>query len=449
MDVLKDIVFPQSPTNILLLKYLLFLTLLILLPYLSVLLSTTLFSAMHFNKGKSTGNRDYLVFANELIDMFTANKVMSISLGLIPLLSIIFILGQLLLNSSLNVTSHLFFAFIIFVAALIYLYTYKHSYKLKNIFNLVNVSETTSKDLVSEFEGLKESNSKLLSKSGIIGFILLAVVSYILISVLQIVSDSTRWASENSFFDILISANSFLYFLFYLSFSFSITCAAIMFKFFKSGQKAYSENYLNYVKTFSLKTGLIFTFIQPLLFVLTVISSPKSALSFQIFIAGAIILALMLIISVMFYIMYKESKTNLGGSAVLVFLILISVIIYKDQLAFDTASQKQMLNINNEYNLYAAHIKEKAGILEVIEISGEDIYNAKCIACHKFDAVLVGPAYNDVLPKYDGKREDLISFILNPKKINPDFTAMPNQGLKPKEAEAIADYIVKIYNESK
>jgi len=115
MDVLKDIVFPQSPTHILLLKYLLFLTLLILLPYLSVLLSTTLFSAMHFNKGKSTGNRDYLVFANELIDMFTANKVMSISLGLIPLLSIIFILGQLLLNSSLNVTSHLFFAFIILI----------------------------------------------------------------------------------------------------------------------------------------------------------------------------------------------------------------------------------------------------------------------------------------------------------------------------------------------
>jgi cytochrome c len=449
MDVLKDIVFPQSPTNILLLKYLLFLTLLILLPYLSVLLSTTLFSAMHFNKGKNKGNRDYLIFANELIDMFTVNKVMSISLGLIPLLSIMFILSQLLLNSSLNVTSHLFFALIIFIAALIYVYTYKYSFRLKNIFNLVNVSETTSKDLVKEFEGLKESNSKLLSKSGIIAFLLLSIVSYILISVLQIVSDSSRWTADSSFFDLLLSANSFLYFLFYLSFSFSITCAAIMFKFFKSGQKEFGQDYLNYVKTFSLKTGLIFTFVQPLLFVLTVISSPKSSLSFQIFIAGAIILLLMLVISIMFYVMYKESKVNLGGSAVLIFLILISAIIYKDQLAFDTASQKQILNVNMEYSLYADHIKEKAGILEVVEISGEDIYNAKCIACHKFDTRLVGPPYNEVLPKYEGKTADLVSFILNPKKVNPDYTAMPNQGLKPKEAEAIADYIVKIYNESK
>ena len=81
--------------------------------------------------------------------------------------------------------------------------------------------------------------------------------------------------------------------------------------------------------------------------------------------------------------------------------------------------------------------------------NSQDIYDAKCIACHRFDTKLVGPAYNDVLPKYDGKREELISFILNPTKINPEFTAMPNQGLKPKEAEAIADYIVKTYQSKK
>jgi hypothetical protein len=33
-------------------------------------------------------------------------------------------------------------------------------------------------------------------------------------------------------------------------------------------------------------------------------------------------------------------------------------------------------------------------------------------------------------------------------KVNPEYTAMPNQGLKPKEAEAVADYIIKIYQGS-
>ncbi len=447
MDVLKDIVIPQSPTHILLLKYLLFLTLMILLPYLSVLLSTTFFSIMHFVKGKNSEDRKHLIFSNELIDMFTMNKVMAFPLGLVPLLSVMFIIGQLLLNSALNVTPHLFFAFIVFIAALVYLYTYKYSFGLKNIFNLVNITDSTDSNLVNEFEGFKNSNSKLLSKSGIIALVLLSIVAYILISVLQIAADSSIWSTDNSFWSIILSVNSFIYFLFYLAFSVSITCAAILYKYFKSGQKEYENDYLNYVKTFALKTGLIFTLVQPLLFVLTILSTPKSSLSFSIFIFGAIILSLMLIISIMFYVMYKEQKTHLGGSLVMVFLILISAIIYKDQLAFDTSSQKQMLNLNKEYSLFAASVKEKAEIEELVEISGEDIYNAKCIACHRFDSKLVGPAYNDVLPKYEGKREDLVAFILNPKKIDPEFTAMPSQGLKPKEAEAIADYIVKVYKE--
>jgi len=449
MDVLQNIVFPQSPTHILLLKYLLFVTLLILLPYLSVMLGTTFFSVMHFYKGKNSDNRDYLVFANELIDIFTVNKGMSFSLGLVPLLSMMLILSQLLLNSGLNVNSHLFFSLLVLIAALISVYTYKHSFQLKNIFNLVNISETTDTKVVNEFEGLKNSNSKLLVKSGIIGFILLAVVSYILMGVLQITLDSTRWSGDNSFFDLLLSGNTFLYFLFYLAFSFSLTCAAIVFKYFKSGQKKHDENYLNYVKNFALQTGLIFTFIQPLLFVITLISTPTASLSFPLFIMAAIILSLMLVVSIMFYIMYKGSKTHLGGSTVLVFLILASAIIYKDQLALDTTSEMQIHNLNKEYQLFASKVKEEAGIKEVVVISGEDIFNAKCIACHRYDTKLVGPAYNNVLPKYEGKIEDLVAFILNPIKINPEFTAMPNQGLKPKEAEAIADYIVKIYEEKK
>lgn len=449
MDILQNLVFPQSPTNILLLKYLFFLTLLILLPYLSVLLSTTLFSVMHFSKGKKLKNREYLLFANELIDMFTVNKGMSFTLGLVPLLSLTFILSQLLLNSGLNVTSHMVFVLILFIAALIYVYTYKYSFKIRNIFNLVNIFETTDPNLVKEFEGFKNSNIKLLSKSGVIGFILLSIVAYIIIGVLQIANDASRWSGENSISDILFSVNTLLSFLFYLVFSFSITCAAIIFKYFKNDSKKHSKDYLDYVKQFALKTGLIFTLIQPILFVITVLSSPNSSLSFSFFISVLIVLLLMLLLSIMFYLMYKESKTHLGGSIIMVFLILVSALIYKDQLAFNTTSEKQIYNLHKEYELFAAQIREEAGISEVIVISGEDIFNGKCIACHRFDTKLVGPAYNDVLPKYEGKREELVKFILNPRKINPDFTAMPSQGLKPKEAEAIAEYLFKTYKESK
>ena len=445
MDILENIVLPQSPTNILLLKYLLFITLLLLLPYLSVMLGTTLFSIMHFSKGKKTSNPTYLKFSKELIDLFTINKGMSFSLGVVPLISFMFIISQIFLNSSLNVTPHLFFATIIFIVSLVYIYTYKYSFSLKNIFNLINQKDVDDQERLEEFEGLAKSNSRLLSKSGWIGFILLLAVVYIVIAVLQIVLDSSRWTGENNIFTLLFSVNTFLYFLFYLMLSFAITCAAIIYKYFKTESKEYDSQYLQYVKDFSLKSGLIFTLIQPFLYALTIISSPRSSLSFSMFIIVTLVIAVMLIISVMFYIMYKESKTNLGANTVLVFLILISLIVYKNQLAFNTSTQPQMVNLDKQYELYVSEVRDKAGIEAIVEINGEDIYNAKCIACHQFEQKLVGPAYNDVLPKYDGKRDELVSYILNPYKIDPEYPAMPNQGLKPMEAEAIADYIVSIY----
>ncbi|MBK7106448.1 MAG: cytochrome c [Ignavibacteriae bacterium] len=446
MDILQDIVFPQSPTHILLLKYLFFLTLLLLLPYLSVLIGTTLFSVMHFHQGKKFENRNSLIFAKELIDLFTVNKSMAIALGIVPFLSLIFILAQLLYGTKTNFTPDLIFALLLLVSSLFYIYIYKYSFSLKNAFNLVNVKDISNQNSAEEFKALRKSNSKLLSKSGIIGLILLLISVYILIGVIKIVS---LQISEIDFLTILISTDTILYFLFYLAFSISITCAAIIFKYFKSDAKKYKSDYLNFIKIFTLKTGLIFTFIQPFLFVISFITSPENSLSFSIFITGTLTLLLMLVISILFYLMHKDSKTHLGGSAVLVFLILTATLIYKDHLAFETKNVKNLFEQEKAYKIFSVKVKEEAGITEIVEIKGEDIYNAKCIACHRFDTKLVGPAYNDVLPKYDGKRVELIDFILNPRKVNPEFTAMPNQGLKPKEAEAIADYIVKMYKENK
>ncbi|MBK8946784.1 MAG: cytochrome c [Ignavibacteriae bacterium] len=446
MEIFQDIVFPQSPTHILLLEYLFFLTLVVLLPYLSVLIGTSLFSTMHFIKGRKYENRDSLIFAKELIDLFTINKTISIALGIVPFLSLIFILAQLLFGTKLNFTTDLVFTLLIFIVSLFYLYIYKYSFTLKNVFNLVNVKEISNNNLVSEFEQLRKSNSKLLSKSGIIGFTLLLFVAYLLVGVIKIVSSPK---TQIDFFEIIFSTDTFLYFLFYISFSVSITCAAIVFKYFKNDAKKYKSEYLNFIKNFSLKTGLIFSFIQPFLFVLSFINSPNNSLSFAIFITGILILLLMLVINVLFYLMYKDSKMNLGGSTVLVFLLLAAALVYKDQQAFETKNVENIFEQEKAYKLFALKIKEEAGINEIVEVKGEDIYNTKCIACHRFDTKLVGPAYNDVLPKYDGKRAELVDFILNPRKVNPDFTAMPNQGLKPKEAEAIAEYIVKIYEENK
>ncbi len=89
---------------------------------------------------------------------------------------------------------------------------------------------------------------------------------------------------------------------------------------------------------------------------------------------------------------------------------------------------------------------ERGGAVASIQI-GQEIYNTKCVACHRFDSRVVGPPYNSVLPKYEGKLDELKKFILNPVKVNPDYIAMPNQGLKPHEAESVAMFLMKEYEE--
>ena len=73
---------------------------------------------------------------------------------------------------------------------------------------------------------------------------------------------------------------------------------------------------------------------------------------------------------------------------------------------------------------------------------GEKIFTTKCSACHSFDKKVVGPAYNDVIPKYANDSDALKAFIRNPVKKNPDFPAMPGQGLTELEVQSVAQYLL-------
>jgi cytochrome c len=158
--------------------------------------------------------------------------------------------------------------------------------------------------------------------------------------------------------------------------------------------------------------------------------------------AVAAILVL-LFVSGLIYYMIRENHLKYNLAVLFLYVIVFTLLIIKDQYAFDTSTKKHFAVLAANYTEYETSLKADMGIGPAI--SGADIYNGRCIACHNFDKKVVGPPYNETLPKYEGKKADLVKFILNPVKINPDYPAMPNQGLKPREAEAIAEYILTTY----
>lgn len=450
MEFLENSVLPQSAHHLELLKYLVVLAFLLLIPYMSTLLGTTFLSVIFNRKGNKSGNHFHLKFSKELVDIVTFNKSVVFALGIVPFLSVIFAYAQLFHLTPTVILSGFIFSSILLIVALVLVYVYKHSFHLQDLLDSLSTktikSKTTGDDIASDAESYRSKTKKLYYKSGLWGVIFLLVSFYLLAASIGMTFESELWESE-SFYGLIFSFHSILYFLFYVGFAFVFTSAVILFYYFRfKNGKQYDTQYLAFVRSYSTYSGMIIILLLPLLIVIGLLTTPSVALSGTAVWFALISITLLLVIAVLFYTTLKEEHNKYVSLTVYLLIAFIGISLLKDQFSFSTASAKQENVLAAEYLNYQNKLKESMGIV-LEKISGADIYNGRCIACHQFDKKLVGPAYIDVLPKYEGRHTDLVKFIMNPVKVNPDFPPMPNQGLKPKEAEAVADYIVQVYKE--
>lgn len=438
MDFLDKLVLPQSAHHMQLLKYLLVLTYILFIPYLTILYGSLTLS-LYFKRTSGKNKYNYR-FAKDLIDLITFNKGVAFALGLVPLISSAFCYAQLLHLTQLSVPEYLLYSFIFLLVALIFIYTYKYTFHLKEIFELASNQSNSN----SELKTYKSSTVKLNEKSGVYGWIFLIISSYIFIASVQLASDTTRWNSPYGIFSLIFSLSAFIYYLQFLALSLGLTASFLLYKYFRPNSEVEEteKEYLTYIKNIALRIGLVATIILPALIVLGIVSKSSVTYSYNVFGFGVAAIFVLLITMNLFYLMIKESNVKFSSAVIYLFIAVITLIIIKDQYSFDTSNKKQFAMLAANYDQYRQKLNEELGISTIV-ISGADIYNGKCIACHKFDVKLVGPPYKETLPKYEGSKDKLIQYILNPVKINPAYPAMPNQGLKPKEAEAVADYLLE------
>lgn len=445
MEFLDKSILPQSAHHMILLKYLIVLSFVLLIPYLSLLFGS-LASSLYFRKrAVFYKNDEYYKVAEDLIEMMTFNKSVAFALGIIPLLSSMFGFAQLLNGTTAGVPGFLFISGIFLINALLLIYSYR-----KGFYTRIPKEESTDEKNLSEADARREEKRKkailLFGQSGYYGIILLVVTIYLLCGAVLLASDTTRWASVTNIFDLVFSLETLVYFLQFIAIAYLLTSSMILYRIFRANAEdaGYSSELKNELKNFSLKRGLVSSILLPLFIVLSVMLGSKLSLSFTVFGLTVVLLALVLAVSSLYYVMIKESSTKYNSAVLYLMVVIVLGIIIRDQYSFDVASKKQYAVLSANYDAYQLKINEQLGIGGPA-ISGADIYNGRCIACHNFDKKVVGPPYNETMPKYEGKKDLLVKFIMSPVKVNPNYPAMPNQGLKPKEAEAIADYLLTTY----
>lgn len=433
MDFLDKLVLPQSLDHSALLHYLATLILFLFVPFLSIVLGGSILSLYYKSKGKR--DEKSAKFSEEIIKSATFTKGAGVGLGILPLLALILVYAQILHNLKLVTLSFFVVALVLITIGLIFIYTYRYSSTFSSFFTSV------SKEKLSGYEELQSNISKIYGKSGRWGVIFLLIGTYFFVGGLNLASNPTDWDASGVLY-LLSSFTTLIKWLHFLSISLTLSGAFVLFIYFfwEGGKKIDDEEYGEFVKKSGLTVTLLFALFQPIFLLLNINFLAPVALSTSVFLYAFLSLLLLFWVFHLLYGMLKKSNVKYVGMIFMLLIVSSLALIYSDQAGFRNVTVKQAMTLGTEYDASMASLK---GVSSVAQISGEEIFKGRCSACHRFDVKLVGPPYKETLPKYNGDVEKVAAFVLNPVKKNPGYPPMPNQGLKPAEARAIAKYILE------
>jgi len=446
MNFFDQLVIPASENHIMLVKYMLTISLLLFVPYICMLLGATFISTRYNKKGKFEGNPLYLRFAKDVMEKLSITRNAEFALGTIPVISIFFAYAQLLYTAQTISLGMLALSAVLFIISFVFIYKYRNTFRLEGIISALkktsgseSPADSESSEKVKEFE---EELAGTNSLSGTYGKYILLMAVYIFAGTMSLAASPDKWDAVGNILQVIFSWQSLFSFFAFLSLSGIVSGGAIMFYFFSwdGGMKGMSDEYAKLVKTVAGKISLASGILFPLMLIISYAYTPAVSQSPSVFFFMVALLIISLILGGSVYSMFKNSDTNAAtGVFILVFLLVIFNIL-KDQAVLGNAlheNTKEITKIADEH--------EKEARSKTMQSSGVDvaaIFTQKCSACHKFDQKLVGPAYDLVVPKYNGDVQKLSAFIFNPQKIDPAFPPMPNQGLKKKEANAMAQWLI-------
>ncbi len=444
MNFFDKLVLPQSSEHTILLHYIAIMLQFLFLPFFSLFIAGTILSIFNKSKAKKSGDSRYLRFAAELIEIAVLNKSMVIILGLIPVVALIMLYAQLLHTMPVETVTYLLISLIFLTCAVIAIYSYRFAYKYSNLYT--RNSELNKSKGASDFSNaVNSSDKKLYSQAGLWGVILLLAGSFLLTGGLYIAGHSDFWGDKSDFVTLILSPGVLLKWIQLISFSFFITASVMLFVYFywEGGRLKNESEYADFVKGKLFKILIISGILQPLLIVGVFTSYPASALSNMVFF---FVIIMILAFFAAFHLLYDMFKNgHLKHTVTLMTLVFVSLYsgTIAEQFSIQNSTIKNSVLMNVVFEESVKNLEKLTA--SAAGLTGEEIFTQKCSACHKYDQKVVGPAYKDVLPKYEGKMADLVEFVKNPQKIDPAYPPMPNQGLKPQEAKAIAKYIMENY----
>lgn len=441
MNFLDRFVIPLGTGHTELLNILQIVTLIIFLPYAGMILGGTAMSVYFNGKGIKDNNPLYTKFAKDIIDKLLVKTFVGIGFMVLPVATVSIIYSQILFNAKIITVSFLIFSVFYYLASIIFISKYKNSFfkNPKQNKYLVYFRLARKEDF-----GEDENGNIIPSLSGYayLGLVAMLVGLFLFVCGTTVVSDPTRW-NTTGIIKTVFSPHVWFNFLYLIFASVSISGGAVLYLFFiwQGGIKDMSEEYKNLVKSSVIPATMISSIVQPIFLFGSTVLTPVSAMSSPIYIYIVFSLAGILVVCNLLYAIYKNSEIRFAGAVFFVMFLIFVFTIVKEQIVLGNSVKEHIYTLSQKPERYNKQRKPTKNT--DAKTDAEQIFNQKCFACHKFEEKFVGPAYKETVPKYKGDAVKLAQYIYNPVKINPEYTAMPNQGLKREEAEALAKWLIE------
>jgi cytochrome c len=359
----------------------------------------------------------------------------------------IFVYAQLLQTTDSIAVSLAVGGFVMLLIAVAFLYAYKYTFRLEDILDGYRVALKTgngTSEKLHDIEHYSEENVRSHLRFGRNGLIFIVLATFFMAGSIVAASDADNWVRVGSILDLFVLPDMFVRFLQIIAMAAGATGVGILFFLFwwKKDEEPVEENYAHLVRTLSIRLVVVSLVALPALVLAGFFLLPGQSLSGTLFAVAGLGVALLFLSAQFIYAYAMEAQPNHAASALFVFAFALALFGANDQVALYNATRGQAALLSYRHDLETEDLRVKLGVAFVV-LTGEDIYNGRCSACHLFDQKKIGPAYKDVLPKYAGNKAKIMSFVLNPVKMNSAFPPMPNQGLKPAEADSIVSYILR------
>lgn len=433
MNIFDLVAIPNNDTTLKLFELLLFLGSSIFISYIAVFWGSLLNAIYYHQKAWKTKNLNYFQIAKEYIRFVNTNNVALYGFGLFPFVGIAFIFVQFTPENLKAINSLLIIAAFLLGLGLFLSRIYKH---------FIHQVQSPEAEFTSQF--YFRNFPVNYAATGVI-VIFVAVWTYF--GSMVITSDPANYLKPLSFFHMFFSLSTLFRLLVF--FLFSVLLSNLGFIFFnflaedRINQPPTFENSDDFLQN-TLARSLAYAVFIPIFLLVVYALTPSTAVTFSYYFVFTISIIILLVALVLNFYSYRTLDLDFAKYSFFVFIAFMVAFVGTETFIFSTANKVQEYKIAKKYEVFHTELLASMG-RGGAEINGEEIYKAKCVACHAFDEKLVGPPHKEVLKKYGDRKADMIKFVLNPVKVDPEYPPMPNQGLKPKEAEAVVNYLYEHY----